>query len=120
MRTRTLAALAGAVASTALLSHALAEPTPLVYEGRLSYLDVPVDSRADLQFRLFDAATGGNQIGDTIERPATTLHEGAFRVSLDVASATGAWLEVSVRAPPVRATTSSSTRVSASSRRAGR
>jgi len=100
MRTRTLAAIAGAVASTAMLSpFALAEPTPVVYEGRLSYLDVPVESRADLRFRLFDAAAGGNQIGDTIERPATALRDGAFRVSLDLDTASGAWLEVSVRAP---------------------
>ncbi len=101
MRTRTLAALAGAVATTALLSNpALAEPTPLVYEGRLSYLDVPIDSRADLRFRIFDAVTAGAQIGADIERHATKLTDGAFAVTLDVDSALDtAWLEVSVRAP---------------------
>ncbi len=101
MRTRTLAALAGAVASTALLATpALAEPTPLVYEGQLSYLDVPVDSSADLRFRVFDAQQGGSQVGDTIDRPATKLDDGAFSVSLPAQPGAGTlWIEVSVRAP---------------------
>ncbi|MEZ6242943.1 MAG: tail fiber domain-containing protein [Phycisphaerales bacterium] len=78
----------------------LAGPAPLVYEGRLSYLSAPVDSTADLRFRLFDAAQGDAQIGDTIEIPAATLDEGAFRVTLDFGDRPAtAWLEVSVRAP---------------------
>ncbi|MEZ6242944.1 MAG: hypothetical protein R3B57_07870 [Phycisphaerales bacterium] len=97
IRTRilTLAAFAGAVAGATP-----AFAGPLVYEGRLSYLSAPVDSTADLRFRLFDAAQGGAQIGDTIETPAAKLNEGAFRVSLDFGDrVSAAWLEVSVRAP---------------------
>ncbi len=88
-----------AVAGTALAAPALAEPTPLVYEGQLSYLDAPVDSSADLRFRLFDSAEAGAQLGDTIELPAHALTDGAFKATLDFGASASGWLEVSVRAP---------------------
>lgn len=101
MRANVLAAIAGGLVGLSVFTTAAAaQPAPLVYEGRLSYLDAPVDSRVDMRFRLFDAAQGGAQIGDAIEHPATTLEDGAFRFVLDFGhQATAAWMEVSVRAP---------------------
>ncbi len=95
-RTRCIAlfALAGAAVGAA---PALAEP--VVYEGTLSYLDAPVDSSADLRFRLFDSAEAGAQLGDTIELPAHALADGAFKATLDFGASAAGWLEVSVRAP---------------------
>ncbi len=97
-RTKILAILATAGAALAA-TPALAEPAPLVYEGQLSYLDAPVDSSADLRFRLFDSAEAGAQLGDTIELPATALTDGAFKATLDFGANASGWLEVSVRAP---------------------
>lgn len=51
----------------------------------------PANGSYDLQFRLYNAATGGTQIGTTTAlRPNTTLINGVFSVTLDFgASGTG-------------------------------
>ncbi len=92
-----LATACGLAVAVTFGTPALAEP--VVYEGTLSYLDAPVDSSADLRFRLFDSAEAGAQIGDTIELPAHTLADGAFKATLDFGASAAGWLEVSVRAP---------------------
>ncbi len=98
-RRTTLLAIA-TLAGAAVGATALAQPSSFVYEGSLSYLDAPVSTTADLRFRLFDAPTGGAQVGETIEMPATRLDpEGRFKASLSFDQPTSGWIEVSVRAP---------------------
>jgi transposase-like protein len=70
------------------------------YQGRLDQDGQPVDGFADLQFRLFDAALGGNQIGATVVLNGTSLEAGLFTVTLDFGvpafSGQSRWLEVTV------------------------
>lgn len=70
------------------------------YQGRLDQGGTPVQGTADLQFRLYDAAVRGNQVGATMVLNGTAIDEGLFTVSLDfgVAAFNGQkrWLEVTV------------------------
>jgi hypothetical protein len=79
--------------------------TTFTYQGQLKDADGPMDDSADFEFRLWDAAAGGSQIGDV---EAATLYagdfdHGLFSVSLDFGAAafTGEarWLEIAVRSP---------------------
>jgi hypothetical protein len=60
-----------------------AAPTVLTCQGRLLFFGSPAEGRHDVQFRLFDAAEGGEQIGDTITIHDATVSDGRFTVSLD-------------------------------------
>ena len=62
---------------------ALAQGTGFNFQGRLNDGTNPANGRYDLQFRLYDAITGGNQIGTIVSRPNTTLINGVFSVGLD-------------------------------------
>lgn len=53
------------------------------FQGRLNDGTSPANGLYDLQFRLYDAATGGAQIGPQVLRPRTTLINGVFSVALD-------------------------------------
>jgi hypothetical protein len=92
-----LALLAGTAAT------AVAGPigTAFTYQGRLTDSDAPANGSYDLEFELFDASSGGIQIGDGILVGAVVVSDGLFTVSLDFGSAafTGEerWLEIGVR-----------------------
>lgn len=73
-----------------------------VYQGELRAGGVPVSGTADLQFRLYDASTGGVQIGSTLQALGTQMLGGRFSASLDFGSAFAGqqrWLEIDVRSP---------------------
>ncbi len=75
------------------------------YQGQLTIAGPTSTGPVDLQFRLFDAATGGTQIGPTITSLSATIDaQGRFTTTLDFgATAFGPearWLEVSVRRWP--------------------
>jgi len=53
------------------------------FQGRLNDGTNPANGLYDLQFRLYDAIAGGNQIGALLQRPSTTLLNGVFSVMLD-------------------------------------
>lgn len=99
--------LAQALVATPAAAAPLA--SAFTYQGRL-IVDGPVPPEpVDLQFRLFDAATGGTQIGPTVSRPATALGaSGHFTVTLDFGSTAfgpeARWLEVSARQWPATGT----------------
>lgn len=71
------------------------------YQGRLEIEGAPAGGIYDLQFRLFDAATGGTQVGSTVTRENVAVSEGLFSVLLDFGTAVfdgqALWLEVAVR-----------------------
>ena len=64
------------------------QATAFTYQGRLS--DAASSGGANgtyqMQFQLFDAATNGNQIGDTRTNTAVNVSNGVFTVSLDFGS----------------------------------
>jgi len=66
---------------------ALGQGSGFNFQGRLNDGSNPANGRYDLQFRLYDAITGGNPIGAVVPRPNTTLINGVFSVMLDFGAA---------------------------------
>jgi hypothetical protein len=103
-----------AVVATAMLAQAQ-EPLPggqttnvalgtgFTYQGRLLLSGTPLSGTCDLQFTLWDAGTGGTQVGITQTASALSVSDGEFTVVLDFGAEPFAgdarWLEVSVRSP---------------------
>jgi hypothetical protein len=71
------------------------------YQGELRAAGSPANAAYDMEFRLFDAATDGAQVGPTVARPAVPVSGGLFSVALDFGSAQFAgdrqWLEIRIR-----------------------
>jgi hypothetical protein len=86
----------------ALLSLAHAQPltTAFTFQGQLASNAAPVSGVYDLQFRLFDSATGGTQVGPTLCADNVSVTAGQVATQLDFgAQFAGAqrFLEVAVR-----------------------
>ena len=79
---------------------AFAQTTGFNYQGKLTDTGTP-QSSYQMRFELYDALTGGNQIGATITNSAVTVDQGVFTVQLDFGANvfTGAnrFLEIAVR-----------------------
>src|SRR6476646_6272636 len=77
------------------------QSTGFTYQGRLTDGGIPANGNYDLQFALFDAADGSNQIGPTKIISSVSVSGGVFTVTLDFGgnSFTGAsrFLEISAR-----------------------
>src|SRR5436190_10519915 len=81
--------------------------TPLgaafTYQGQLRFQNAAVTGGADFEFRLFDAASAGAQIGPTLAATGLSLSGGRFAVQLDFGSGAfqgdARWVEVAVRTP---------------------
>lgn len=74
--------------------------TAFTYQGRLTDAGLPANGSLDLQFKLFDALTVGNQVGSTLTRTNVAVSAGLFTVSLDfgaVFSGNKSFLEIGVR-----------------------
>jgi hypothetical protein len=71
------------------------------YQGRLVVSGSPASGNYDFTFTLFDAATGGNQVGSTITVLTQTLSVGTFTVVLNFLSNSfqgdARWLQIGVR-----------------------
>lgn len=71
------------------------------YQGRLKDGGNPANGSYDLQFTLYDALTGGNQVGTTQTLPTVSVSEGLFTVTLDFGASAFAgqarWLGIAVR-----------------------
>ena len=88
-----------------VMSAANAQPTAFTYQGRLTQSNTPANGTFDLQFRLYDAVTGGTQLGTFIDRPGTSVADGVFTVRLNESGQFGPlafpgadrFLEISVR-----------------------
>jgi hypothetical protein len=97
---RRLLTLAFLIAPAAI---ARAQPagTSFTYQGHLTDNGLPGDGPFDFSFTLFDAGTGGSQVGPTVTQDDVAVADGLFTVSLDFgagAFAGGArFLEVAVR-----------------------
>jgi len=104
LRTRVLGLLAGGILAAAGLP-ASAQPvgTAFTFQGELHSSGAPVTAATDLQFKLFDAPTGGTQIGPTLTASAITPSAGRFAVDLDFGAGAFAgssrFLEIAARTP---------------------
>lgn len=58
-------------------------PNGFTYQGYLDYNGVPVDGTRQMIFSLWDAETGGNQIGGTITEYGVKVVNGRFRIFLN-------------------------------------
>lgn len=77
-----------------------AQTTEFTYQGSLKDGANPANGNYDIDFRLFDAASGGSQVGNPIVRAAVPVVNGIFSVDLDfVTGFPGAdrYLEIRVR-----------------------
>jgi trimeric autotransporter adhesin len=77
--------------------------TGFTYQGQLQSGGAPYSGACDLRFGLWDALSGGAQIGTAQTRSNVSLAEGYFTVQLDFGSGAfqgdGRWLAVEVRCP---------------------
>ena len=84
-----------------VISPVLAQTTAFTYQGKLTDSGNLANGNYDMQFRLFDALSGGTQQGTTIINPTVQVTNGIFNVNLDFGTNvfTGAarFLEISLR-----------------------
>lgn len=91
------------LAALAFTCGASATPTgsAFTYQGQLNVSGTATNSPVDLQFKLFDAPSGGTQIGSTVNAANTSVAHGLFTVSLDFGHAAfngdARWLEIGVK-----------------------
>ena len=81
---------------------AFAQTTAFTYQGKLSDGAVAASGTYDLGFALYDAETGGTQIGTALTRSNVTVSGGIFTVSLDFGanpftSGANRFLEIAVK-----------------------
>jgi hypothetical protein len=73
------------------------------YQGELRDGGGPVDGACDLRFGLWDAGSGGAQVGGTVELEGMMLVDGLFTAQLDFGpdafGGDARWLEVAARCP---------------------
>ena len=90
------------VATICLLSGlSAAQTTAFNFQGRLNDGTSPANGRYDLQFKLYDAIAGGNQVGAIVSKPNLLLINGVFSTQLDFGAAAFAggdrFLEIQLR-----------------------
>src|SRR6185503_14588584 len=64
-------------------SETRAQTTEFVYQGSLKNGGVPANGNFDFEFLLYDALSGGNQMGATLPRNGVAVDTGMFAVKLD-------------------------------------
>lgn len=97
--------LAGAAATTLSASAAgqVSLGTEFTYQGDLKAAGQSVNSTADFEFALFDAAVGGNMVGGAVSVSDVDVVDGRFTVALDFGSGVfngeARWIEIALRSP---------------------
>jgi hypothetical protein len=75
--------------------------TAFTYQGLLIDGGNPANGEYDFEFKLYDASSGGTQIGSTVTLGDVTVTEGLFTVKLDFGSGAfngdARWLDIGVR-----------------------
>jgi|GEM_PF-6053119 len=98
MSVRMLGSVLALSAAAPIMVCAQPVDTSFTYQGELVSTGVPVETAVDVKFRLFDAESGGVQIGPTLISAGLTPIAGRFSVALDfgVNAFTGSrrWLEI--------------------------
>src|SRR5689334_13133431 len=105
MLRRTLVSLAACLALVSGTSSALGQVgTSVTYQGQLKNNGVSVNSPSDIRFSIWDAATGGTQIGTTDTKTAVAVSQGLFSTTFDCGvnpytTDAARWLQIEVRNP---------------------
>ncbi len=91
------------VLTVVAVAHACAASTAFTYQGKLTdSVGAPMTGPYDLTFKLFDAETGGSQVGSNVVLPGVNVSNGLFTAQLDFGASafSGAdrWLETVVGA----------------------
>ena len=78
--------------------------TAFTYQGQLKQSGAPINGNCDFQFRLYDAVSGGTQIGTTQTKTGVVVSGGLFTIpDLDFGASAfrgdARWLEIGVRCP---------------------
>src|ERR1044071_7115368 len=84
----------------AFAQHSVAQSTDFIYQGRLLSGSVPANGNHDFEFSLWDAQSGGSQIGSTVTKTSVNVNNGAFSVQLDFGNqfpGASRYLEIRVR-----------------------
>lgn len=84
--------------------------TQFTYQGLLRQSGNAINGSVDMQFSLYDAETGGSQVGSTVELLGVPVTDGLFTVQLDFGvlpafNGNSRWLEIAVQvggAPAMR------------------
>ncbi|HMQ14338.1 MAG TPA: hypothetical protein PKC49_00035 [Phycisphaerae bacterium] len=75
--------------------------TAFTYQGHLKNAGQPADGDYDIAFRLFDAAGGGNQVGQPVAADAVPVADGLLTLQLDFGATPfdgqPRWLQIEVR-----------------------
>jgi hypothetical protein len=78
--------------------------TAFTYQGELRGHGEALTCVADLRFRLFDSAVGGNQVCSLVEVNGVEVNAGRFTAELDFGplafNGEARWLQIEVRTPP--------------------
>lgn len=94
---RLVSVCAGLAAATV---HAQTLPSAFTYQGRLTDGGAAPTAPYDLQFRLFDAPSGGAQVGPTVTLSDVQVNAGLFTTRLDFGdqfNGNPRWLQIEVR-----------------------
>jgi hypothetical protein len=71
------------------------------YQGRLTDAGSPANGAYDLRFILYDAETGGAQVGSTVEKGDVAVTNGLFSTDLDFGASAfngdARWIELAIR-----------------------
>jgi hypothetical protein len=98
---RTFLALALAIALPLVPAHA----DPFTFQGFLEQSGTPLNGNANLAFKLYDAQSGGSQLGSTITANPYPVLDGVFTIDLNFAGVAFAesnrWLQVEVGGTPL-------------------
>ena len=97
-RMRKVFAILAVISLAAVLAYA--QTTEFTYQGSLKDGAAPANANYDFEFALFDAVSGGNQIGATIARNTVLVTNGIFAIKLDFGSqfpGANRYLEIRVR-----------------------
>ena len=84
-----------------LMASASGQTTAFTYQGRLLNNSAPANGTYDMQFTLYDALSGGSQVGTPLTNSTVAVTNGLFTVVLDfgggVFTGAGRWIQVGVR-----------------------
>ncbi|MBV9241021.1 MAG: hypothetical protein JO314_03340, partial [Acidobacteria bacterium] len=85
---------------TLIAASAAAQTTSFTYQGKLTDTGIAANGTYDMQFKLFDTAGGGAQLGSTVTNATVQVTGGIFTVQLDfgnVFDGNGRFLELGIR-----------------------
>ena len=94
------ALLSSLVSAFLVVASSTALAQPITYQGFLRVNGLPATGEYDFRFRLFDAATGGRQVGSDILADNLSVRNGFYTLELNFPNAWDGrerWLEIAVR-----------------------